>query len=169
MSLRTPPILFCRQGRHFYYLSLSRKRKARSETIRPPKDTIKASIPMKTVMISYFSRGFRHKTMITQAKRKSKYFVYKFLFFCIAFLYYMCYIEYREAPLHCGCSRIGLMSLQTPPILFCRQGRHFVTCPYSRAKEIKQKICIFVEFSFRTLHKRKMGSTCETDPSSKKL
>ena len=58
MSLRTPPILWIRQDRHFYFRLLfleelfSLSRKASNATIKLPKDISNANIPMKIEMIS---------------------------------------------------------------------------------------------------------------------
>ena len=58
MSLRTPPILWIRQDRHFYFCLLfleelfSLSRKASNSTIKLPKDISNANIPMKIEMIS---------------------------------------------------------------------------------------------------------------------
>ena len=58
MSLRTPPILWVRQDRHFYFRLLfleelfSLSRKASNATIKLPKDISNANIPMKIEMIS---------------------------------------------------------------------------------------------------------------------
>ena len=58
MSLRTPPILWIRQDRHFYFRLLfleelfSLSRKASNATIKLPNDISNANIPMKIEMLS---------------------------------------------------------------------------------------------------------------------
>ena len=53
LSLRTPPILWIRQDRHFYFrLLFLLSRKASNATIKLPKDISNANIPMKIEMIS---------------------------------------------------------------------------------------------------------------------
>lgn len=52
LSLRTTPILCCRQDRHFYFFLFLLSRKARNATIKLPKDINKPIIPMNIIIIS---------------------------------------------------------------------------------------------------------------------
>ena len=52
LSLRTAPILWLRQDRHFYFFLFLLSRKARNATIKLPKDISKANISMKIEIIS---------------------------------------------------------------------------------------------------------------------
>ena len=52
MSLRTPPILWVRQDRHFYFFLFLLSRKARNATVRLPKVANSVSIPMNIEIIS---------------------------------------------------------------------------------------------------------------------
>ncbi len=54
LSLRTPPILWFRQDRHFYFrlFLFLLSRKASNAVIKQPKDISKANIPIKIEMIS---------------------------------------------------------------------------------------------------------------------
>lgn len=52
MSLQTPPILWVRQDRHFYFLLFLLSRKARNATTKLPKDISNPIIPMNTKIIS---------------------------------------------------------------------------------------------------------------------
>ena len=52
MSLQTPPILWVRQDRHFYFRLFLLSRKASNAINKLPKDISKANTPIKTEMIS---------------------------------------------------------------------------------------------------------------------
>jgi len=52
MSLRTPPILWVRQDRHFYFRLFLLSRKASNAMIKLPKDNSNANIPVKLEIIS---------------------------------------------------------------------------------------------------------------------
>ncbi len=52
LSLRTPPILWIRQDRHFYFRLFLLSRKANNATIKLPKVNNKVNIPRKIEMIS---------------------------------------------------------------------------------------------------------------------
>ena len=53
MSLQTPPILWARQDRHFYFFLFLLSRKARNAINNIPKDISDATTSRKIIMISY--------------------------------------------------------------------------------------------------------------------